>query len=393
MQVTVSTYDDVVSHALDYLGSATDAETQRLARRAVQGAVNAFWSQRQWSYFYKRLRVITNIPYSTGVDGSLITYLVSAGAVPRQVTLIGGTWPSWAANGQLGLGQIPYQVSGVISPTALQLASNMAPNADITTPTSYVLSQPDYTLPADFGAMDELVNMGFARSLLYQTPGNFVAQQRVYIGPANPFMYTIQADPRRYGALMLSFWPPPDQVYNMDASYRRQSRALTILGYSTGSVNTTNGSTIISGNGTIFTPKMVGCIIRFAQQSGQKIPTGPGGASPFFLQRSVVGFTDSTHIAVDQDPQNTIPNCPYIISDPVDLEPGAMSNYFLREIEMQFRIIRRIESTKFEEQHYQKALMSAFEADARHYESRSTGSSGLDRVRIATMPTGPNLGG
>ena len=96
-------------------------------------------------------------------------------------------------------------------------------------------------------------------------------------------------------------------------------------------------------------------------------------------------------MSLDQDPQQTLTNVPYSISDPVDIESGPMSTYFLREAEYQMRIVRRIEPTKNEQAEYQRALMSAFEADARHRESRAAFATGFSTIRIATFPRGGDI--
>ena len=387
MQTPLMTYKDVVDGLLDYVGGVTDVTSERFARRAIQAAMSDVWSKRTWTYNYKRGRIYTSSPYGTGT----VTYLATSGSFPRQMILSGGIWPTWAADGVIRIGQIPYFVFNRVSDTSVQLASNTAPPSDISAPSVYQICRESYPMPVDFGNAGDVVNLGFARVMMYQTPDEFVRQQRVNISPANPFMYTLMRDPRRYGTVSIYFYPSPDAIYNMDFSYSCQSRQLKIVEYSTGKASVTSASLTVTGSGTKWTSDMPGSVIRFAQNPTDKVPTGLGGASPFYLQRTISGFTGEGTMTLDQDPQQTLTNVPYSISDPVDIESGPMSTYFLREAEYQMRIVRRIEPTKNEQAEYQRALMSAFEADARHRESRAAFATGFSTIRIATFPRGGDI--
>lgn len=394
MQIQLLTYADVVAHALDYIGATTDLQSERFARRAVQMAVNDFHSKRNWAIFYKRGRIHTQPMYQTGT----ITYLLSSGSVPREVTLSGGTWPTWAGEGNIIINQVSYPIAARISGTVLQLQQALAPNADLASPLSYQLAQESYPLPVDFGDCGEITNIGRAGIMQYQTPDEFVTMQRILTGPAIPWAYTIQGDSRRYGSLAVSFYPAPDLLYEMDYSYRRQSRALSshgtspVVAYVDGSATIAATSLIATGINTAWTRSMVGAVIRFAATSTSKTPTGQSGTHPFFVQRTITGWTSATSITMDQVPGEDLLGVPYAISDPVDLEAGAMTTYFLREVEAQMRLIRRIEPTKEENLKYREALIAAFEADARHHEQRASGQSGVNRVRIANLPIGQTFG-
>jgi hypothetical protein len=266
----------------------------------------------------------------------------------------------------------------------------------------YQIFQESYPLPVDFSACDEVYIVGIGTLMQYVPPGEYFRHQRIHVGPAVPHVYTFTGDPRRYGSLSVLFYPPPLTEYTVDYNYRRQSRALSMHGtspvvaYSTGKVTCTiaGGQLLVSGTGTAFTPDMVGAVIRFAGTANGSVPTGQGGTSPFFAQRIVSTYTNPSAITIDQPIGTDLTGVPFAISDPVDLEPGAMSTYFLRECEKQARMIFRAETTKDEAKEYRDALTSALEADMRHYEARSTfGQSGLSRTRIANMPVGAPIGG
>lgn len=388
MKLILDTYRDMVDRALDYIGSDSSAISERFARRAVQDAWNEFWSKRNWVYYYHRFRIWTVAPYLTGT----IEYLHSSGAIPRQLTLTGGTWPSWAGDGTIALGTVTNIVAARVSGTVLQLQESSNPGQDVAAGTLYSLWQDGYTLPADFGAMGEMVSLGYSRLMKYETPDVFLIAQRVQIAPAHPYIYTIKGDEHRYGALAVHFYPPPDFAYNFDASYRRKPRQMNILEYSTGTAATTSGLATLTGTGTIFNAAMVGSVLRLAENNAA-VPTGVSGANPFYIERTITGYTDPQTITLDTDPGATLSGAKFSISDPVDIEPGAMRNYFVREVERQMRMLRRMEPTKDEEKQYVQSMNAAFEADARHYEQRSTWSGGIFPARAIDFPRGGDIGG
>ena len=370
-QTSIYTFADAMDHALDYMGAATDPQTERFARKAVQLAILQVQSCRNWTYYYQRGRLNTKAAYLTGT----IEYVNST----RLMTLTGGVWPTGAADGVIIINTVPYLVTERISDFIIKISTNSNPGADIAAGTNYLIYQEAYTLPVDFGSMGEIIMLGRPRLLTYVKPDEFVLRQRVYLGPLMPIMFTITDDPHRYGSLAIRLYPAPDQVYPIDFAYRRRARALMVSLYSTGTASVTDGLLALTGIGTNWTNRMVGCIIRFAQDAtSEDVPTGITGGSPFFLERVVTAFADGQTLTLDQDPQVTLSGVKYSISDPVDIEAGAMLTYFLREIEAQCRMIRRLKAMEVEEFQHKDAMMTAMEFDNRRHEMQS--EYGIQRV-------------
>lgn len=401
MQLYQTTYRDIIEHILDVFGAATDATTERSARRAIQSAYVELQNKRNWVYYQHRNRLYTVVPQtSANTANTTVQYQHSSGIIPRMVTITGGTWPSWAGDGTILFGtgisisipgaNIPCIVSSRISDTVLQLFSTSNPGQDIDAGASYTLYQDTYTLPVDYGAQGEFVSMGYSRILNYQTPANFVALQRTMVSPAHPYYWTTKGDNHRYGALAAQFYPPPDLLYCFDYGYRRRPRQLLVDGYTTGTATITSAGTTVTGTGTTWTAAMVGSVIRFAPDTAN-VPTGFGGANPLAVERTIASFTNAQSLELDQVPGMDLTGVAYSISDPVDIEPGAMLNYFFREAEKQMRIIRRVKEVNNESLQYREALLSAFDADSRHYENRSTGSGGMWPASIQNMPRGSDV--
>ncbi len=379
MSPDIWTYQDAIGHAIDYMGAASDAETERYARRAVQLAYKELANKRNWNYYHQIGHINTVAPYQTGT----IAFDYTGGAYERMVTLTSGTWPTWAADGMLGISNVFYPVTRRISDTVITLSESNSPSADIAAGTEYFIAKEQYTLPVDFGAMDELIQQGYATALSYTTPGEFLSQQRTQVTTANPWTYTITNDPNRHGVMVLRFYPAPDAIYPFAFYYRRRPRPLQIDLYSAGTVSLTSGSTTASGADTAWNSRMGGAIIRFAQDSTiTDEPTGLSGASPYWLERSVSSVTNATALVLDQDPLQNLSSVRYSISDPVDIESGAMLTYFLREIEKQCRAVRRIKPMEDEEGQYRLALNRAMEADNRHFERET----GMVPRRLSDMP-------
>jgi len=96
-----------------------------------------FYNERDWSFLKLPIEIPLYAPYSTG------TVTVVAGVV----TLSGGTFPTWAADGDFVCG-LAYSVASRDSGTQLTLNdTSVAKSAG----TTYSLVQAGYTLPDDFG--------------------------------------------------------------------------------------------------------------------------------------------------------------------------------------------------------------------------------------------------
>lgn len=91
----------------------------------------------EWSFLRPTYDLTLNAAYTTG------TVTIVAGVV----TLASGTWPSWAASGQLMVGGIDYSVNTRDSDSQVTLDDLTVTAA---AGTSYSLHQDDYDLPAGF---------------------------------------------------------------------------------------------------------------------------------------------------------------------------------------------------------------------------------------------------
>lgn len=93
-----------------------------------------------WSWLRPRGSLTLNAPYATG------TVAIAAGVV----TLTSGTWPSWAASGDLWVDGERYPVDTRDSNSQITLEDT---SVAVSSGATYELIQHEYDLPSDFGGM------------------------------------------------------------------------------------------------------------------------------------------------------------------------------------------------------------------------------------------------
>ena len=106
----------------------------------IRDGLNNLYTAHNWSYFRPVVDLTTTAPYSTG------TVTIVAGVV----TLAGGTFPSWAADGMLKIGSNYYSVATRDSNTQLTLDDV---TVAATAGTTYQLARMEVPLPDAFEAI------------------------------------------------------------------------------------------------------------------------------------------------------------------------------------------------------------------------------------------------
>jgi hypothetical protein len=89
------TYQDAVERLVDYVGGTGSDQLLRDAKQSAIEALRDVISEHPWTYLYTQARIVTQPSHTEGQ----VTYQASSGAMPYLVTLLGGTWPDWAARG------------------------------------------------------------------------------------------------------------------------------------------------------------------------------------------------------------------------------------------------------------------------------------------------------
>lgn len=198
---------------------------------------------------------------------------------------------------------------------------------------------------------------------------------------------TIMGDPNFIGVMSARFYPFPDSAITADFTYRGRSRPLNVENVRGGSVSTSADSATLSGDSTAFTSDHVGSVVR-TSSGAIDYPTGLDGANPFSEERVVMSVASITSLTVDRVFNSSVSGVKYQISDPLDVEYGAMLNVFLRISEHEMGIIRRLKDLPALAAFKQDAILTAREADSRTSAPRSVDQEGWWSRRLAYMPTG-----
>jgi hypothetical protein len=273
---------------------------------------------------------------------------------------------------------------------------NPGPNGDALIPagTPFQLYCDTYDLPEDFIATDqEFADISWG-GMEYVHPNKWLQVTRYYASYSNtPRYYTIRGNPKIPNRLSVSIFPFPDSDRTIDFVYHRGARKVTIDRYQTGSasVNASGGATqTVTGTGTNWTASMAGSVIRLSGDS-LNFPTDFAGDNPAAIERNIVSVQSATQLTVDDAISQSFSGVKYRISDPIDVESGAMYEAFVRCAEMHASIQRNSKDRELARKEYMLALEIAKEADSRNFAVRVAGMGGPYRQRLANMPRGPDI--
>jgi len=383
-----TTYWDMVEYLRDFLGADVQGVVPRVVKRAIHSALRQIPNEHNWSYFYTHGRVNLNAPQDDGT----IAFDLTGGAQERMVTLTGATWPAWAASsGYLRINNVIYQIDRRVSSTVLVLDPVLTPTEDIAALTEYTLFSDTYLLPEDFISMDRGLNEDNWYGMSWVHPREWLEITRYVDSFSNsPRFFSITGSPDVPGRMALRVFPYPDTARSLDFLYKRRPRTATIDQYTTGTVTVTAGSTTVSGSQTAFTSAMEGSVIRLSTDA-VNLPSGLDGDSPFSVERTVKTVTNSTSLEVDEAIDVAHTGVKYRLSDPVDVEDGAMLEAFYRLSEMHAGIQRKHKDRMVLEKAYTDAMILAKEADCRVFQVRVVGQQRGFRQRLADMPSGPDV--
>lgn len=368
------TYQDAIDHTFRYLGGGPSDVVLADIRSAVDFAYRELYGAHNWTYYYKHGRINTISPYTTGN----ITYVAST----KTVTLDGGTWPAWSADGYLRVGTAIHRVSVLVDSTTLTLDDTLSPVNDIASSTPFILYKDSYLLPEDFLATDQGSYENSFGGLTYTHPREWLFTQRYIYQSGMPQAFTITGEERYPGRLLIRVFPIPTDAKTIDFIYKRSPRDLKYSSVTTGNMSI-SGSTATSSV-PVFTADMAGSVLRVSLNS--KTPSASAGLNPAALERRIASVESSTSATLAS--ASTIPytSAAYIISDPIDIEPQSMSTALFRACEMMIGMSRILKDKPDARLQYKEALGSAKEQDSRSFSRRFVGDGWVHRQRAKDMP-------
>lgn len=205
------TASDFWSHLRRMSGNKTGAQADARIIQAGNDALDQLAKERDWSWYLRRGYLSIQAPYRTG------TVSITQGS--QQATLVGGTWPTWAASGKLYVSNSTPAIDVLSRDSATVLTLAGAWNNTAVTGGTYTLFQDAYTLPVNllrFGYILPGQNWGWGGAPtpieniwrlqnVFTTSNSFpaqfgIAQGKVIVYPypsqAATFGYTFRARPQ-----------------------------------------------------------------------------------------------------------------------------------------------------------------------------------------------------
>ena len=375
---TIFTYSDAVQYVLDAHAVDSTSLNRRHARAAVLKAYRDLPSRHDWTYFYRQRLLHTVASYTTGT----VVFDFTGGTNERMLTLTTGTWPSWATFGRVIIDGTHYEVEDRKSNSIITLTETSNPGQDVAS-TTFTIYRNSYPLPADFKE--------FSDDGVWDISGNyalnFVDQREqhnalvaFYNTPSTPTHATVRATGKYLGGLELILGPPPNDDLTYDLLYQARPRPLAIEEYCNGTVTVTASDETVTGVAAVFPPNCAGAIIRLS--SGTAKPSGSLGSvdgvdNPPVLQAVIESRTDDTHLELTDVADTTYSTgVGYTISDPLDIEPGAMLTALLHAAEAEFSRLAGRQDANAKYALANRSLLEGMEADSH---VRNTGRAPYNR--------------
>ena len=415
------TFQDLIDHGVDYLGGAAAAQVKRDVIRAIYEAYRELINAHTWSYLYTQGRIITNPAYDGAVQSppATLEYLQSSGVYPYQVTLTGGVWPSWATQGYLrcsvqGLfppyvpvtfnvntstSFVAYKVAERKSDTVLTLDPQINPGIDLPAGTQFTLYCDTYLLPIDFVAADQAMYEQMFGGMQFTHPRDWSVRKPVCVRPGVPYKYRIRGDKKWPGRLVMSLFPWPYEFRSLDFIYKRRPRPLNNSLYTTGTVSGAPATQVppppgtfdvsgqtLTGVGTNWGPGVVGSVVRLSPSTTVLPSSLLMGTNPATYESLVTEYLSPSSLILQDPLDQDYSGVMYTMSDPIEIEAGAMMNAMFRCVEKHIAQARTLKDKPSAQAQYIVELRAARAADSRSFMGRAVGDGESMQRRLRDYP-------
>jgi len=359
---------------------------RQLARTAILNVLREFPNRHRWSY-YNRRHTFSTVAADMAATA---TYDHSGGAYERLLTLASATLPTDGTGEfyRVIIDSVHYSVSRVLSSTTCQLDANNNPGADVAAGTDCDVYRNFYPMPVGFRRLAHVWDIDQECELEHIAEDEQHALSvSVFDTPDTPEWCTLTNRGETLAQLGLVFAPPPLTAIVYDLLYEAAPQAIQTWLYSDGRATTDGTTTVTLSDGGATSSKMVGSILRVSSNAG-KAPTplvgGLDGDNPYHSERLILEAPTPSTLTVDRA-IDALTAVSYTISDPLDLEPGAMLLAFQRACDAEFAYLMGHESWNAKRTLAHQALLLAMENDQRAPYSRSVPP--VDQFRRPTITT------
>jgi hypothetical protein len=295
MAARLMAYADLMDAVVQYSGNNPNQQSVQNTNRAASAAYLGLVRAHDWSFYKRVFSVPTHAGYSTGT----VTYdHTGGGTCERQLTLAGGTWPTWAAYGYVQIAMKTYQVQKYFSATVIQLAENNNPGDDISDASEYSLYRDTYPLPLDFANCYNAVTQPSGVQLTYVPIAMWAYGRDYYLNASRPVAFTVTQDlvvPQRQA---VRFWPAPNEAYSVLFTYKADLVHPSYRKVVDGSVTLTASSATVTGTGTKFESGMAGALLRVSRAGDPTLPTGIEGENPAYAEYVIDSVQSETSLTL-----------------------------------------------------------------------------------------------
>jgi hypothetical protein len=204
------------AYALRMMKNASGTEADLLASQAVDDALEMISLARTWPYYHgdtagMPARINLQAVYSTG------TIAVANGSAT--VALTTGTWPTWAASGELLISGVWCPILTRDSNSQVTLRSTW--NGTAQTAATYTLAEFSYTLPTDLQRLDAILDDKNRpwRSRPVSLATLQMQKSAITFGQTTPSLHAVAKD-------KLWVWPYPSAATLLNVLYYRRPAKL-----------------------------------------------------------------------------------------------------------------------------------------------------------------------
>ncbi len=184
-----------------------------------------------WEWSFLKIKHFLQL-YGAYATGTITSVANGAGSI---VTLADGTWPTWAADGEIWISNVRYTVASRTSGSVIRLDDTAVTAA---AGTSYSLRKTEYAMPDDYGSM---FSEGFTYRrgqtnkgsiTLLREPAMRRLDQQDRNGPAihAAIMPATPNDDVESTRWYATFWPTPDADAVVDYVYQAAPPTISSLG-------------------------------------------------------------------------------------------------------------------------------------------------------------------
>lgn len=331
MAQSVFTLSDAVDHLIDFGQGQRGTNRSRMALRAVESAVSRLASMHAWKCLSRQMEFRLSRPvYGTC---NVSTDSQSGRTI---ATLSSGSWPDWVDLGRIEFQNAWGEVAARITDSIVELSGSGVREGTA----KFTLVRDRYLLPDIVGSVLEVrIGRDYEYLLMPVQTGQELAQ---YDQVNRPVAFDVRDAGEYYGRHMLVTVPAPSVDEPVIVQYRAEIRPPRLEYWEGSGKVSPDGSSIVLTSG-MFPEIAVGSIIRIHDTApatgafGNNRVSRNDNVTPI-AERTIVELTTANTALLDAR-INAEVSGKVVVSDPIDVDRGAMQNAFLRLAEEDYLVL------------------------------------------------------